>query len=66
MSGWRCRLGMHDFAWPPHHITGWDMWRDIWIECARGCGARTVKRCRLDDHWVERHPTDQLETGEPR
>jgi hypothetical protein len=55
----RCRLGLHDFAWPPHHLYAWEMWSDLRIECARGCGARRVRRCRQDEHWTERHPDDR-------
>jgi hypothetical protein len=55
-----CRLGLHDFRWPPHHLYPWELWEDIRVECALGCGARTVRRCRHDDHWKDRHPDDQV------
>ncbi len=57
----RCRIGLHDFTWPPHHLLAFEMWNDFGIDCARGCGARTVRRCRPDDHWTERHPDDRTE-----
>lgn len=52
----RCRLGLHDFPWPPHTLFSWQVWIEVYIECARGCGARTVRHCHPDEHWSERHP----------
>lgn len=50
-----CRIGFHDFSWPPHD-SPYSLWEEYWIECHRGCGARTVKKCFPDEHWVDRHP----------
>ena len=57
-KSWKCRLGFHAFPWPPHKPDGFSLWRDFRIECARGCGARTVRTCDLafGGHWRDKHP----------
>ena len=59
----KCRLGFHDFRWPPHQGHGWDIWTDYFVECARGCGARKVMRCYASSHWSEKHPEPRTETA---
>jgi hypothetical protein len=51
-----CAIGLHDFRWPPHTPTSWGLWDDYDVECARGCGARTVLTCHHRTHWAAKHP----------
>lgn len=50
-----CRLGFHDFPWPPHDRP-WSLWEDFNIECSRGCSARLTRSCFRDRHWQDKHP----------
>ena len=56
----RCRLGLHDFRWPPHWQVepGATLYFRLTLaaECQRGCGARRVMECDPRRHFEDHHP----------